>query len=214
MLLCLAMPLCAYAETYTFNNGSINIEIGNDVKTYTQNSDISGVPDIGTAPEDFELLVYSDELKYYWFFYHLANNSIADFASMEDDAILKLIENDSTDIEVENVSSEVYNNGKKYLLIDSYNKDTDEYIHYYVTGVGNALYYFVAPSKGSELTDPQKADLRSVIDAVTYVKQEAPSEHEQRQAALIRVLKRFGIAFGALAIFVVIKLAVEKIRKR
>ena len=209
LLIFLMIPQFSYADSYSFNDGSINIELGKGVTASTSSSDVPAIPE---APKDFELLVTADDLGYYWYFYHMNNNSSMDFTAMTDEQILALIESDSTEVDTENVSQDVYDNGAKYLMIDSYIEDTDQYIHYYVTGVGNALYYFIAPSKGSLLSDAQKADFRNAIDGVTFVKKEAPSELAERQASMIRIIKRFAVAFGALAIFVVIKLAVEKIK--
>lgn len=42
-------------------------------------------------------------------------------------------------------------------MIDSYSEKIDEYIHYYVTGVGKSLYYFAAPTSGKALSEVQKA---------------------------------------------------------
>lgn len=209
LLIIFAVPQYSYAESYDFNDGGITIDLADDLKAYTKDSDLSEVPEV---PEQFDLLVRSETLDYYWFFYYMTGKNAIDFSGMTDDQILQLVENDSTDIETDNVKTEIYDNGQKYLVIDSINEETNEHIHYYVTGAGNALYYFIAPSKDETLSEAQKADLRSALDGVTFAKKEAPTELDERRAAMIRIIKRFAFAFGALAIFVVIKLAVEKIR--
>ena len=97
-------------------------------------------------------------------------------------------------------------------MIDSYSEKTDEYIHYYVTVVGKSLYYFAAPTSGKALSEVQKADFRKTIDSVTFVRKDPPTEEEERQAAMIRIIKRFAVAFSALAVLVVLKAAFDKIR--
>ena len=211
ILMCLMTPQLSYAESFSFNDGCITIDLPDDLAVYTKGTDASDIAGISDIPDNYELLVSSDALDYYWYFYYMNGTSSIDFNSMSDEQILQLIDSDSSDIDTDDIKAEVYNNGSKYLMIDSHNKDTNEYIHYYVTGSGNSIYYFIAPSRGANLTDPQKADFRSAIDSTTITLKEAPSELEERRAALIRVMKRFGMAFGGLAIFVIVKLIVEKI---
>ena len=192
ILMCLMAPQFSYAESFSFNDGCITIDLPDDLTVYTKGTDASDIAGISDIPDNYELLVSSDALDYYWYFYYMNGTSSIDFNSMSDEQILQLIESDSSDIETDDIKAEVYNNGSKYLMIDSHNKDTNEYIHYYVTGSGNSIYYFIAPSKETDLTDTQKADFRSAIDSITITIKEAPSELEERRAALIRVLKRFG----------------------
>ena len=212
LLICLLIPQFSYAESFSFNDGAISMDLSDDLSVYAKGTDASDIAGISDIPDNYELLVRNESLDYYWYFYYMTSSNSADFNAMSDDQILQLIESDSADIDTDDVRSEIYDNGNKYLVIDSYNKDTDEYIHYYVTGAGNAIYYFIAPSKTADLSDAQKADLRSAIDSITITKKEAPSELDERRAAMMRIIKRFGVAFGALAIFVIIKLTVEKIK--
>lgn len=81
-----------------------------------------------------------------------------------------------------------------------------------MTGVRKSLYYFAAPTSGKPLSEVQKADFRKTIDSVTFVRKDPLTEEEERQAAMIRIIKRFAVAFGALAVLVVLKAAFDKIR--
>ena len=209
ILIITLLPAYAFADSYTFNDGSVNIDLSGKLTAYTRGSDVSKIPG---APENYELLIHSEDLNYNWYFYFLNGQSVLEFKTMDDDQIMQLVEQDSSDLEADDVKTEIYNNGNKYLMVDSYDPGTDQYIHYYVTGVGKSIYYFVAPSVSAPLNDAQKADFRSVIDGVEYVKAEAPTKEEERQAAMLRIIKRFGVAFGALILAAAIKAAVDKIR--
>ena len=209
LLLFLMMPQYSYADSYEFNDGGITIDLSGKITAYTENSDVS---DIKGHPDDFNLMVHSEDYNYYWYFYYLTNDSVLDFASMSDDEIKELVANDSTGVEMEDVAVDVYDNGNKYLVMDYHNKETDQYIHFYVTGISSSLYYFVSYSYESPLLDVQKADLKKVIDGLDFVKKEPPTKLEERQQSMIRILKRFGLCVVALAIFIVIKLGFEKIR--
>ena len=160
LLVFLMMPQYSYADSYEFNDGGITIDLSGKITAYTENSDVS---DIKGHPDDFNLMVHSEDYNYYWYFYYLTNDSVLDFASMSDDEIKELVANDSTGVEMEDVAVDVYDNGNKYLVMDYHNKETDQYIHFYVTGVSSSLYYFVSYSYESPLLDVQKADLKKVI---------------------------------------------------
>ena len=210
LLIALMAPQCAFAESYSFNDGAVALELGDGLTAYTKGS---AVPGIDNPPGDYELLVKSEDLGYYWYFYYINSDRTIDFSALDDERMAQLVENDSSGADPDDISYEVYDNGSRYLVVDSYSEDTDQYVHFYVTGAGNALYYFAAPTYGEALTDEQKADMRNAIDSVTYTRKAAPTEEDERRAATIRIMKRFGYAFGALAIFIVIKLAFEKIRE-
>ena len=72
----------------------------------------------------------------------------------------------------------------------------------------------MAPSEKSELNEAQKADFRKVIDGVEYASAEPVTKEEERQAAMIRILKRFGICILALAVAAGIKTVIDKIKER
>ena len=206
-----SIPQYAFAESYTFNDGSISIELEGKLTAYTGNSDVSAIKD---APDHFDLLVTSEDLGYHWYFYFMNSDGAVDFNALTDQQIMDLMTGDSGDLEGADIGSEIYDNGWKYLVIDSFNADTDQYVHFYVTGVGRTLYYFVAPSENSQLNDAQKADFRKIIDGVSYVTKEPITKEEERQAAMIRILKRFGICVVALAIAAAIKTLIDKIKER
>lgn len=209
LLVLMVAPQYAFADSYTFNDGSVNIDLSGKITAYTRGSDVSKIPG---APDNFELLVHSEDFNYNWYFYYLNGDSVLDFSVLDDERIMELVEQDSSDLETDDVTAEVYSNGDKYLVVDSYDEKSDQYIHFYATGVGRTIYYFVAPSVGAPLNDAQKADFRSVIDGLEFVRQAPPTREEMRQASMKRILKRFGLAFGALAIFVVLKLGFDKIK--
>ncbi len=211
ILIFVMVPQYAFAESYTFNDGSISIELDGKLTAYTGNSK---VPDLKDVPDRFDLLVTSEDLGYHWYFYFMNSDGAVDFNALTDQQITDLMISDSGDLETADISSEIYDNGWKYLVIDSFNAETDQYVHFYVTGVGRTIYYFVAPSEGTTLSDAQKADFRNVIDGVNYVTKEPITKEEERQAAMIRILKRFGICVVALAIAAAIKVAIDKIKER
>ncbi len=205
----LLVPAYAYAESYTFNDGAVNIELSGKLTAYTRGSDVSKIPG---APENYELLIHSEDMNYNWYFYYLNGDNVLDFTTLDDERILELVEQDSSDIEAEDIRTEIYDNGDRYLVVDSYDKNTDQYIHFYATGVGKSIYYFVAPSVGNELNEAQKADFRKVIDGVEYIRQAPPTKEEERQAAMLRIIKRFAVAFGALFLVALIKAGYDRIR--
>lgn len=211
LLVFVMVPQEVFAESYTFNDGSISIELDGKLTAYTGNSKL---PDLKDVPERFDLLVTSEDLGYHWYFYFMNSDGAVDFNALTDQQIMDLMAGDSGDLEAADISSEIYDNGWKYLVIDSFNADTDQYVHFYVTGVGRTLYYFVAPSESSQLNDAQKADFRKVIDGVNYVTKVPLTKEEERQAAMIRILKRFGLCVIVLAVVAAIKVAIDKIKER
>lgn len=211
ILIFVMVPQYAFAESYTFNDGSISIELDGKLTAYTGNSK---VPDLKDVPDRFDLLVTSEDLGYHWYFYFMNSDGAVDFNALSDQQIMDLMAGDSKDLEAADISSEIYDNGWKYLVIDSFNADTDQYVHFYVTGVGRTLYYFVAPSESSQLSDAQKADFRNVIDGVNYVTKVPLTKEEERQAAMLRILKRFGVCVIAIVVFAAIKVAIDKIKER
>lgn len=211
ILIFVMVPQYAFAESYTFNDGSISIELDGKLTAYTGNSK---VPDLKDVPDRFDLLVTSEDLGYHWYFYFMNSDGAVDFNALSDQQIMDLMAGDSKDLEAADISSEIYDNGWKYLVIDSFNADTDQYVHFYVTGVGRTLYYFVAPSESFQLSDAQKADFRNVIDGVNYVTKVPLTKEEERQAAMLRILKRFGVCVIAIVVFAAIKVAIDKIKER
>lgn len=209
LLVLILIPGYSFADSYTFNDGNVSISLEGKLTAYTKNSDVSGIKD---APDNFDLLVINEDLGYHWYFYFMNSDGAVDFNSLTDDQITNLLKSDSADLGSADITSEICDNGHKYLVIDSVNGDTDQYVHFYVTGVGRTLYYFVAPSDGSPLNDAKKADFRKVIDGVEYTISEPPTKEEERQAAMIRILKRFGICVIALVVFAAVKVAYDKIR--
>lgn len=209
VLVLVLMPQYSYADSYTFNGGNVSIELDGKLTAYTGNSDVSAIKD---APDHFDLLVTSEDLGYHWYFYFMNSDGAVDFSGLTDEQIKNLMVSDSSDLGDADIKSEIYDNGTRYLVIDSFNADTDQYVHFYVTGVGRTLYYFVAPSEKSELNEAQKADFRKVIDGVEYASAEPVTKEEERQAAMIRILKRFGICILALALVAVVKTVIDKIK--
>ena len=122
-LLLMAVTQYAYAGSYTFNNGGITFDLKDGVTVYTNNNDVEDIPGV---PKDFELLVRTMDPDYYWYFYYINSDNTIDFNALDDDSIAALIENDSTDVGTDGVSYEIYDNGNKYLVIDSYSEKTDE----------------------------------------------------------------------------------------
>ena len=209
ILIITLLPAYAFADSYTFNDGSVNIDLSGKLTAYTKGSDVSKIPG---APKNYEFLIHSEDFNYNWYFYFLNGDDVLDFSAMEDEKILELVEQDSSDLEADDVKTEIYNNGSKYLMVDSYDPKSDQYIRFYVTGVGKSIYYFVSPSVGAPLNDAQKADFRSVIDGVEYIRQAPPTKEEERQAAMLRIIKRFAVAFGALMLLALGKAAFDKVK--
>ena len=203
----------AFADSLDFNGGAVMIDIPDGSTAYIEAGDDE---ELNKLLEGHSLAVRSGDPDYLWYFYYINNEYTMNFTEMTDEGVVDLITNDSTEVDPESVRYEIYDNGNKYLVIDSVNEENGDHIHFYVTGVGKSIYYFVSESKGDELSQEAKADLRNIVDRVTYEKVETEGSDEQteRQAAMIRIFKRFAAAFIALAIFIVIKLGVEKMKEK
>ena len=200
VLVLVLIPQYSYADSYTFNGGNVSIELDGKLTAYTGNSDVSAIKD---APDHFDLLVTSEDLGYHWYFYFMNSDGAVDFSGLTDEQIKNLMVSDSSDLGDADIKSEIYDNGTRYLVIDSFNADTDQYVRCDVTGVGR-----------TELNEAQKADFRKVIDGVEYASAEPVTKEEERQAAMIRILKRFGICILALALVAVVKTVIDKIKEK
>ena len=182
-------PATASAETYTFNNGEITFNLGDDWEVYTKDNikNYQGVLDdeiytfinsiFDNNSFNYELFSFPPSYDYYWVFCYSKHNEIANLSALSDNEILDMTSGVGSSITLEqgnanDIEYRLYKkNGYKYIVSDL-NLSSDGYTQagtQYTTGVGNAVYVFTFYSfDDTPLSSVQKNEIQGVIDNVEY----------------------------------------------